>query len=209
MSPAPQPTLHTLAVERTSTIFSRLVRENTGPEVEVRNIVRGLKDRSFGMLMVMFAVPNAVIPGISFILGAPIILFALQIVWGRKTPWLPEFMLKRRLSQELFQAITRRVSKFLVWTERWLKPRWVWMSGRIGQAVLGVYLAFTAIVLMAPIPWGNALPAFSIAFISIGLIEKDGAAISIGVLLGLAGAAFVTIFGGGFIYLVLRFLGLA
>jgi hypothetical protein len=209
LSPATtKPVIHTLAVERTSTLFARLVRDNTGPEVEVRNIVKGLKDRSFGMLMIMFAVPNAVIPGISWILGAPIVLFALQIAFGRKTPWLPEFMLRQKLSQSLFQAIATRVTKFIVWAEKWLKPRLVWMSGRTGQSILGFYLAFIAIVLMAPIPFGNALPAFSIACISAGLIEKDGYAILLGLLLGILGTIYIAGTIGALLYVALRFFGL-
>ncbi len=207
VSPASEPLVHSLAVERTSTIFSRLIRENIGPEVELRQVVNGLKDRSFGVLMIMFAIPNAVIPGISFILGAPIVLFALQIVWGRKQPWLPEFMLKRKLSQELFTAIARRVSKFLVWTEKWLKPRWLWMSSRTAQIILGFYVAFIAIILMAPIPFGNALPAFSIACISAGLIEKDGIAIVLGIVLGALGTIYIIGSIGVLVAALLKLLG--
>ncbi len=198
----------TMTVERTSTVLARLIRENTGETVEVRTIVEGLKDRSFGVLMILFAVPNAVITGISWILGAPIVLLALQFTFGRQTPWLPEFMLKQTLKQELFQSITIRVMHFLTKVERWLQPRWLWLSTRTAERILGLYLAFVAIILMAPIPFGNALPAFGIAFISAGLIEKDGIAIAIGMVLGFAGSIYIISVVGGLIYAGLKLLGL-
>lgn len=198
-----------LAVERTSTVFSRLVRETTADQVEIRSIVNALKDRSFGVLMIMFAVPNAVIPGISWILGAPIVLIGLQLALGRKSLWLPEFMLRQKMSRELFQKIAARVTTFLVWIERLLKPRLGFMTTEPIQRLIGVFLTLTALVLMAPIPWGNALPAFGIAFISIGLIEKDGLAILAGMVLGILGFIFVAVFGGAVIYGILKLLGLS
>lgn len=196
------------AVERTSTIVSRLVRETKSDTIEVRAIVEALQDRSFGVLMILFAVPNAVIPGISWIMGAPIVLMGLQIMMGRDTPWLPEFMLRQKISNELFQKIASRVTSFLAWAEKLVRPRWLWLTTNRAERFIGFFIALAAIVLMAPIPWGNALPAFSIAFFSIGLIEKDGLAIVVGFILGLLGAAFVAVFGGAVIYGILTLLGL-
>jgi hypothetical protein len=44
---------------------------------------------------------------------------------------------------------------------------------------------------MMPIPFGNALPALGIALIAVGLIEKDGKAAVIGMVLGLLGALYI------------------
>lgn len=194
--------------ERTSTLVDRLVREQQGNEVSIGTIVDALRDRGFGVLMIMFALPNAVIPGLSVILGLPIILIGLQIAVGRTKPWLPGFMLRRKLSPQMFDTIAQRVSKFLSWIERWMKPRLTWLASGVFTPFLGLFLAFTAIVLMAPIPFGNALPAFSIAFISIGLIEKDGIAILIGIVLGVVGAVFIGSVIGGAVYAAMRWLGL-
>ncbi len=194
-------------VERTSSIVARLARENTGRDVEIGEIVDALKDRSFGVLMIMFALPNAVIPGISWILGAPIILFGLQIASGRQKAWLPNIMLRRKLSASLFQTIAQRVQKFLVWIEKWLRPRWLFFFNGIGERLLGLYLACLAVVLMAPIPFGNWFPAFGISFISVGIIEKDGVAVTIGIILGLLGAVFIATVVGGLIAGGLSLLG--
>lgn len=194
-------------IERTSAIVARLAREKAGQEVSISEIVTALQDRSFGVLMIMFALPNAVIPGISVILGLPIVLFGLQIASGRQKVWLPSFMVNKKLSASLFQTIAQRVEKFLNAIEKWLRPRWVFFFTGLGERLLGVYLSLLAIVLMAPIPFGNALPAFGISFISIGIIEKDGVAVVIGIVLGLLGAAFIATAIGGLIALGITLIG--
>lgn len=177
--------------EHTSDIIRRLAENYEGHDITVETIIDALKDRSFGVLMILFALPNAVIPGISWILGAPIVILGLQIALGREEPWLPQFMQKRTIPADLFQQIAGRSVKFLVWIEKLSKPRWSPLVSGWAERVLGVFIAFAAVVLMAPIPFGNALPAFGISFISVGLIEKDGRAVAIGMLLALLGAVFI------------------
>ncbi len=46
---------------------------------------------------------------------------------------------------------------------------------------------------MMPIPFGNALPAFGIALMAVGLIEKDGKAAVIGMMLGFLGMLYIGI----------------
>lgn len=201
-----QPSLE--AAPRTSQIVANLARNASGDTIEVGTIVNALRDRSFGVLMILFAMPNAVIPGISWILGAPIVIVAMQLLLGRRKPWLPQFMLRRKLKLETFQAVAERTERFLVWIEQWLKPRFAWLTSRTAERLLGIYLALVAIVLMAPIPFGNALPALSISFIAAGLIEKDGLAILLGLVLGVAGTILVAALMGGAIALIAAALAL-
>lgn len=176
---------------RTSAVVRGLAERRAGRDIEIGTIVDALQGRSFGALMMLFALPNAAIPGISFILGAPVLLFALQLGAGRRQVWLPHFMRRKAISSNLFQAIVARVEKFLLWIEKWTKPRWMWLFSEPGERVLGLYIAVVTAFLMLPVPFGNALPALGIAFMSVGLIEKDGKAAAFGALLGLAGALYI------------------
>jgi hypothetical protein len=58
-------------------------------------------------------------------------------------------------------------------------------------------MTFLTLVLLVPVPFGNALPSFGIAIIAAGLLEKDGLAIVIGSLIGLSGAVYVVAVIGG------------
>ncbi len=169
----------------------QLASEHVSENVSVDTILHALGAGSFGVLMILFALPNAVIPGLSFILGAPVVLFALQLALGRKTVWLPGLMRRQVIGAALFSRIVARVIQFLVWVDRRAVPRWLWLVTGRGERLLGFYIALIAVVLMVPIPFGNLLPALGISFMAVGLIERDGKAAAFGMLLGALGAAYI------------------
>jgi hypothetical protein len=81
--------------------------------------------------------------------------------------------------------------------EQWLKPRWNFLTTDTAERFIGLWMAFLVLVLLVPVPFGNALPAFGISIIAAGLIEKDGAAIVVGSLIGLAGTLYIVALLGG------------
>jgi len=182
--------------ERTSAIVARVAQENQGNSITVGRLLEALSDRSFGVIIILFALPNAIIP-ITWVLGTPILLFAVQLMMGRQKPWLPQIMARQQISAETFARIASFVVKYLSTIEQWLKPRLNWLTTDIAERFIGLWLFFLVLVLMVPVPFGNALPAFGISIIAAGLIEKDGAAILVGSLLGLAGTLYVVALLGG------------
>jgi hypothetical protein len=183
--------------ERTSSVIARLARETQGDDIALADIVDALKDRSFGAMLILFAMPNTVIPGVIFIVGGPIILIAFQLALGYRKPWLPDFMLKRRFRRSTFKAITAHVGRFLVWLERWLRPRAAWLTSRPVERLLGLYIVGLAVLLATPLPLGATLPALGISLIAAGLIEKDGAAVALGLVVGFAGTLYAAAFASG------------
>ena len=176
---------------KTSVAIRDLAERARGRDVTVGEILAALKDRGFGVFMILFALPNAVIPGISFILGAPVVLFALQLAFGQREVWLPEFMRRQKLSPALFEKVAARVETFLVWVEKRSMPRWWSIVSGPGERFLGLYIAVVAAFLMMPVPFGNGLPALGIALMAVGLIEKDGKAAVVGMVLGFLGTLYI------------------
>jgi hypothetical protein len=74
-----------------------------------------------------------------------------------------------------------------------LMPRWCSVVTGAGERFLGLYIAIVAGFLMMPIPFGNMLPAFGIALMAVGLIEKDGKAAVIGMALGFLGTLYICV----------------
>ncbi len=182
--------------ERTSDIVARVARENESGSITVGRLMDALSDRSFGVIIILFALPNAIVP-IAWVLGTPILLFAVQLVMGRQKPWLPEFMSRQEISRETFAKIASYVVKYLSTMEQWLKPRWNFLTTDAAERFIGLWMAFLVLVLLVPVPFGNALPAFGISIIAAGLIEKDGAAIVVGSIIGLADTLYVVALLGG------------
>nr|WP_251133907.1 exopolysaccharide biosynthesis protein [Rhodomicrobium sp. Az07] len=180
-------------LERTSQAVRRLTEQKRGQPVTVGELLDALEDGGFGVLMILFALPNAVIPGISFVLGAPVVLLGLQLASGRKKVWLPQVMRRQVIPPNVFEALADRVERFLVWIEKRARPRWIAVVSDGGERLLGLYIAIVAAFLMLPMPFGNILPAFGIAFMSVGIIEKDGKAASLGAVLGFLGILYLVL----------------
>jgi hypothetical protein len=182
--------------DRTSEIIARVARENEGASVTVGRLMDALHDRSFGVIIILFALPNAIVP-VAWVLGTPILLLSVQLMMGRQKPWLPQFMLRQEIGRETFAKISAYVVKYLSIMEQWLKPRWNFLTTDAAERIIGAWMTFLVLVLLVPVPFGNALPAFGISIIAAGLIEKDGAAIVVGSLIGLAGTLYVVALLGG------------
>ena len=187
-----------VAPERTSDIVARLAREGEGDRISVGQLLAALKDRGFGVIIILFALPNAIIP-LAWVLGTPILLFAIQLVLGQPKPWLPQIMSRQTVTRETFNKLANYVVRYLSIMERWLKPRFSWLTSKSMERGIGLWLVFLTLVLLVPVPFGNALGAFAISIIAAGLIEKDGGAIIVGSLIGLAGTFYVVALLGGLI----------
>ncbi|MDZ4878894.1 MAG: hypothetical protein CLLPBCKN_008332 [Chroococcidiopsis cubana SAG 39.79] len=55
------------------------------------------------------------------------------------------------------------------------------ITSRLAQRLLGLFILLMAIVIALPIPLGNMLPAIAIVVISLGMSEGDGLLVIVGV----------------------------
>ena len=67
--------------------------------------------------------------------------------------------------------------------ERLLKPRWLWLVKGNIERFLAAVCVLMAFLLILPIPLGNLPPGFSLLLISLGLIERDGVCVALGLAL--------------------------
>ncbi|WP_244597719.1 exopolysaccharide biosynthesis protein [Roseitalea porphyridii] len=171
--------------------LSQVMRELAAREkgdVTVRCIRNALADRSFATFLVFTCVINMLPfpPGSTVVLGVPIVLVALQMVAGRDTVWLPEFFLRRSMSQKGFARMTRRVIPLLEKLETLIRPRyWPFANHRTAERAIGLYALVLGVAVILPVPFGNWLPAFACAICGLALSERDGVWLWIGVVTGL------------------------
>ncbi len=170
---------------RLSVILAALVADGTRTRIGIGELVAAMQDRAFGVLMFVFAIPNVLPtpPGVSSVLGAPLLLLSLQLALGKPTPWLPQFIARRSLPAAEFGAVVRRVVPWIARAERLLKPRLEVLARPPAERLIGVVCLLLAIVLFLPIPLGNMLPALAIAIFSLAILERDGIAVLIGYVL--------------------------
>lgn len=158
-----------------SAVLFRLAHDRQRDRVAIRDLLEAPEDRAIGALMFVFAVPNVLPmpPGVSAILGAPLVFLSAQLMLGRR-PWLPAVIAGRSLSREDFATLMRRVVPWLVKAERLLRPRASWLARPPMEYLVGLACLLLAVVLVLPIPLGNSLPALAISLLALGVLERDG-----------------------------------
>lgn len=170
---------------RLSFILASLVADPARERICIGELVSAMQDRAFGVLMFVFAIPNVLPtpPGVSSVLGAPLLLLSLQLALGRKAPWLPKFIARRSLPAAEFGAVVRRVVPWIARAERLLKPRLGLLARPPAERLIGFVCLLLATVLFLPIPLGNMLPALAISVFSLAILERDGVAVLLGYVL--------------------------
>ena len=166
-----------------SVVLYRLASDNSRERISVGDLLAALGDRAIGALMFFFAAPNIlpVPPGVSTLLGAPLLFLSAQLMLGMR-PWLPGVVTRRAISRDDLAALVRRIVPWLAKAERLLKPRVPVLVRPPVEYVVGLVCLVLAAILMLPIPLGNTLPALSISLLALGVLERDGVWICIGLL---------------------------
>lgn len=152
-----------------------------------------LQQHSFGVIMLLLGILAAAPIG-SMIPGLMLVALASQMVVGRHSPVFPQFIAARSLPTRHLVRLGRRATPALRRLETVVHPRWPMPLDLTTRVVGSMILLLSLVVLLAPVPLSNVLPAIAIAVISLGYMEEDGLLLTIGLGLGLlllaaAGAA--------------------
>ena len=162
---------------RTSVLLREYMASLDEPKASLGSLRDALGDRGFGVLLFIFALPNLIpvnIPLLSAVLGAPLVLLAAQLTYGRHKPWFPHWLARRSVSRQNFEAVVQCALPYLERAEELLRPRLTALLSWTGERIIGVALLVLTVVLALPIPFGNWLPAFAICIIGLAMVEKDG-----------------------------------
>jgi hypothetical protein len=162
--------------QRFSEVLSDLAGRSS-PAISIGDVLN-----AFGALMLLFAAPNVLPlpPGMSAVLGAPLLFITAQLMLGRSTLWMPRFICERSISRDFFALLMAKLSPILHRAERFLRPRISMLLHPVPERIVGGACLLLAIILFLPIPFGNIPPALAIAAFSLGILERDGMATIIG-----------------------------
>lgn len=168
-------------------------------KVSVAQILDALDSRSFGLAVLLFALPSVVPmpPGVPTVVGIILLIVAIQMVIGREDLWLPGILSKRSFDRQSLVKAFEGLAPRLAVIERVMKPRLLFMTGRVGSVFIGVIVLIMAIVLILPLPpGGNFPPAAACAVLGLGLAQRDGVMVLLGLVVSVVAmiaVSFVTI----------------
>ena len=167
----------------------------------IGHLLDAFEEKSFAILfLLLMSIPALPLPtgGVSHVFEVVVMLLSLELVIGRRTPWLPERFLRR----ELGPAAQKKAIPFIVRRVRWFeKHSRLRLHGLLGHrltlSVVGLVifgLALTAF-LAPPFSGLDTVPSLGVVVLALGLILEDALLTLIGVVVGAAGLALVVAIG--------------
>jgi len=188
------------AEDRLSDLLMRQAATVTGERVTLGDMVEFLGDRSIGGLLLVLALPMALpvpAPGISVLFGVPLIVISAQLALGYRRAWLPARLARRSVPRSTFSTIVDRMLPTLRRLERIVRPRAGWLAGPSARMPVGIISFVLAIIITLPVPLGHVVPGTAISVLALGLIERDGIAIALGIFTAVVGLLVVIFASAG------------
>lgn len=157
------------------------VRDKALTLAELKHALEG---RGSAMLLILLALPFCfvAIPGLSMPFGMAISLIGACLAIGRE-PWLPRFIMNRRLSTARSDQLLIGAIKVARRLEKFVRPRLPFLHTGPGMLRLigfGIVIAGVGLMLPLPIPFSNSIPAWAVVLLAVGMMEKDGLCVLLG-----------------------------
>jgi hypothetical protein len=168
-----------------------------GKSLTIAELKQSLKSRGSAVLLILLALPFCfiAIPGLSTPFGIAISLIGVCLVMGRE-PWLPRFIMHRRLSTVRLAQILSSAIKVARQLEKFVRPRLAFLHagpGMLRLIGLGIVMAGVGLMLPLPIPFSNNVPAWAVVLLAIGMMEKDGLCVLLGHLIAIFTWVFIAL----------------
>ena len=167
--------------------LTTLSEESTAEYIKIGKILKPLNRRGFGPLLIapclLTILPTGAVPGVPAICGIFIFLISIQIVLGRRHPWLPERLKDYSIETKRFKSGIEKIKPYTKIIDRHVHNRWSFL---IDNEISKRLIAATTVVLslcmitIGFIPMLPAVLALPILFFGTGLSVHDGVLMAIG-----------------------------
>jgi len=173
-----------LSRSQLSTDLETLHARVKGKPITLAELKHALQSRGSAMLLILLALPFCFVamPGLSMPFGIAISLIGACLAIGRE-PWLPRFIMNRRLSTARSDQLLIGAIKIARRLEKFVRPRLRFLHAGAGMSRLigfGIVIAGVGLMLPLPIPFSNSIPAWAVVLLAVGMMEKDGLCVLLG-----------------------------
>ena len=175
----------------TSDLLEIVIVRNTNDSMSINEIKNALHERGFGILMAIATIPICLPipapPGYTTFFSIPLFIFSIQMILGRRTPWIPDWIGRKKIKRASFEKLIVKANPWLRKIETRLQPRLTNISVHTWECIIGIFSFVFAMAIAIPLPLINFAPGLGILTMSLGLLSKDGITIIIGMLIGTIG----------------------
>jgi hypothetical protein len=136
-------------------------------------------EAGFGFLIGVLTLIAIPFVGLSTPFGLAIALLGVQLMVGRRQPWLPAGARRRALSMTMLDRVLGILARRTRWLARLSRRRWEVMI-RPRLVGLGIVLLALGLALPLPIPGSNLIFLVPLFVYSLGVLERDGLWVALG-----------------------------
>ncbi|WP_299626747.1 exopolysaccharide biosynthesis protein [uncultured Tateyamaria sp.] len=190
--------------------LAQLVSDTGGKTVTLDWIMAQLHERAFGLFLLILALPCCIpfLYGLPQIVALPLMFVSAQIVLGRRTPWLPRSLSARTFSAEGLGTLSRRSAPWLKRIEAFSRPRLTALTKAPLDRIVGLGLVLFSASILVPLPGTNSVPGLAVVIVAMGLLQRDGILVLLGMVLGTAWIGTLIVAGATLASLIKGWIGL-
>ena len=174
--------------ERTSEVLATLAH-GEGERVSFGEILLGLRHRAAGFATLIFSLPCCLPmpPGIPTVCGIGLVIIALNLIAMRQRVWIPAALARKTVARSDLDRMVVRATPLMRRLERYCRPRLPMVTESLGKVLIGAVILVLGLIMILPIPFvGNMPPAIAASVIALGITERDGLIVVIGLAVSVA-----------------------
>jgi hypothetical protein len=150
------------------------------------DILTDTSERGFSLVIALLVLPFLfpMPPGLTGPFGGACLLLSMQMVLGRRSPWLPKQIANYKFPRSFAQIILQNLKRVTKVLEKIARPRlskvadnpWTWRLN-------GFCISWLTVLLISPIPLTNPIPTVGILILAVATVESDGLLMCVGYVL--------------------------
>lgn len=152
------------------------------------DIIHDFEDRGYGFFLFLFALPAALpLPAVGYgtVLGIPLILISVQMLFGKRHVWFPAKIRNITIETKSLNDVVEKANPWVRKLEYLVRPRLGFITRGAGRNLIGLAALIMSVSVLIPLPFTNTVPSLGIALMAVGRIMHDGLAMFAGIVIGL------------------------
>ena len=183
-------------VRNLRTLLQSIVENTDGDTVTVEDLLNAVGRRSYGPLFLLLGFvaisPLTIVPGANWLIATIVLVFAIQLLFGRKFPWAPKKALQVSFPRSAMEKGATPAEKYVHIVDQFVRPRLTFLTEFPFVTAIALVCVAAALITypLGLFPFGPLLPSLTILILGLGLTGRDGLMILLGIA-PLAGTAFL------------------
>lgn len=174
--------MHLRFSQEIKSLLQRLAEQH----LTLGDILAETSERGFSLVIALLVLPFLfpMPPGLAGPFGAACLVLSVQMVLGRRSPWLPKRIARYQFPRPFAQFLLKNLQRLTRILEKITRHRLAKIANNpLTWRINGLCISWLTILLMSPVPFTNPFPTVGILILAVATIEADGLLICIGYVL--------------------------